>query len=100
MKKKYYLTLDEDFIEYCKLNNIDDVEKYAKEIFNREFTKLKYGDKPNIKQINKEEIIEKWEKSGLLDLLNPGYQSTTIFESNLPQVVPEVEVKKRDIYDE
>jgi hypothetical protein len=100
MKKKYYLTLDGDFIEYCKLNKIDDVEKYAKEIFNREFTKLKYGDTPNIKQIDKEKTIEKWEKSGLLDLMKPGYQSTTTFESNLPQVVPEMLIKKKDIYDE
>ena len=46
MEKKNYLTLDKEFLDYCKLNNIPDVEKLAKEIFDRGFTILKYGEKP------------------------------------------------------
>ena len=46
MKKKNSLTLDDEFLEYCRLNNIDDVEKLAKDTFNRGFTILKYGETP------------------------------------------------------
>jgi hypothetical protein len=49
MRKKFTLTLGDEFIQYCELNNINDVEKLAKEIFNKGFTILKYGDKPIIK---------------------------------------------------
>ena len=48
MKKKNYLTLDDEFIKYCELNKIEDIEKLAKEVFNRGFTILKYGDKPPV----------------------------------------------------
>ena len=48
MEKKFSLTLDKEFIEYCELNNINDVEKYAKEVFNRGFMLIKYGDAPKI----------------------------------------------------
>ena len=58
MVKKYTLTLDKEFIQYCELNNIQDVDKKAKETFNRGFTLLKYGETPShIKR--KEVTIEK-----------------------------------------
>jgi hypothetical protein len=58
MVKKYTLTLDKEFIQYCELNNIQDVDKNAKEKFNRGFTILKYGETPShIK--GKEVTIEK-----------------------------------------
>lgn len=58
MKKKNSLILDEEFIRYCQINNIDDVEKLAKETFNRGFSLLKYGETPmGIK--GNEKIIEK-----------------------------------------
>jgi len=44
------LILDDEFIQYCELNNIEDIEKFAREIFNRGFTILKYGEKPQIKE--------------------------------------------------
>ncbi len=46
MVKKYTLTLDKEFIQYCELNNIKDIDKKAKEVFNRGFTILKYGETP------------------------------------------------------
>ena len=46
MKKKHSLTLDNEFIQFCKLNNIDDIEKIARTTFNRGFTILKYGEIP------------------------------------------------------
>jgi len=63
MKKKSSLTLDDEFLENCRLNNIDDVEKLAKDTFNRGFTILKYGEtpfglKPTEKIVEKEVVKE------------------------------------------
>lgn len=58
MKKKSSLTLDNEFLEYCRLNNIDDIEKLANDTFNRGFTILKYGETPNGVK-GTEKIIEK-----------------------------------------
>lgn len=44
MKKKLYLTLDDDFIKYCEINNITDIEELARKVFNRGFTIEKYGE--------------------------------------------------------
>lgn len=57
MKKKYSLILDDEFLLYCQLNNIDNVEKLAKETFNRGFSLLKYPDTPL--KSTKERIVEK-----------------------------------------
>jgi hypothetical protein len=46
MKKKSFLILDDEFIQYCDINNIDDIEKLAKQIFDRGFSLLKYGEVP------------------------------------------------------
>jgi len=48
MAKKLSLILDNEFIQYCKLNDIEDIEKLAKEVFTKGFTMLKYGDRPGI----------------------------------------------------
>ena len=47
MKKKLSLILDNEFIDYCELNNIDEPLKKAKETFNRGFTILKFGETPS-----------------------------------------------------
>lgn len=53
MIKKYTLTLDNEFIMYCELNKITDIETFAKETFNKGFTILKYGDTPEfMKKLN------------------------------------------------
>jgi hypothetical protein len=58
MKQKNSLILDKEFIQYCELNGIEDIDKLAKETFNRGFTILKYGETPShIK--GKEVTIEK-----------------------------------------
>lgn len=59
MKQKHTLTLDNEFIEYCKLNNITDIDKKAKEVFSRGFTILKFGETPSgSKTIEKIEVIK------------------------------------------
>lgn len=45
-KANISLILDDEFLEYCKLNNIEDVEKYARSVFNQGFTIVKYGKEP------------------------------------------------------
>jgi len=57
MKKKVSLTLDDEFIMYCEMNNIQDIEKLAKETFNRGYFILKYGEVPV--GFSSEKIIEK-----------------------------------------
>jgi hypothetical protein len=76
MKKKISLTLDNDFQQYCDLNNIENPEKLAKQVFNKGFSLLKYGETPNgfkseptvvekevikevIKEVEVEKIVEK-----------------------------------------
>lgn len=48
MKKKFSLMLDDEFLNYCEINNIDNVESLAKKIFQRGFTIEKYGETPTI----------------------------------------------------
>lgn len=65
MVKKNSLTLDNEFIQYCQLNNIDNVDKLANETFKRGFAILKYGEIPNsnvtekIVEVIKEVVVEK-----------------------------------------
>ena len=105
MKKKYTLTLDNEFIDYCKLNNIEDVDKLAKETFSKGFSILKYGDTPKL-LINKEETIKKWEESGFLDGIkkhNPDNVLSKLYESNPKQVIneaPALPKKNDNLYDE
>jgi len=47
-KQNNSLILDDEFIRYCELNKIDDIQKLAKETFNKGFVILKYGETPNI----------------------------------------------------
>ena len=61
MKPKSTLILDNEFIQYCELNKIINVDKLAQETFNRGFSLLKYGEVPNsnrIKEIVEKEIIK------------------------------------------
>lgn len=57
MKKKTLLELDDEFILYCQLNNITDVQKLAKETFKKGFSSLKYPETPI--GPSKQKIIEK-----------------------------------------
>lgn len=58
-KTNISLILDNEFVQYCKLNNIEDIEKLAKETFDRGFAILKYGMVPSgikIKEMVEEKI--------------------------------------------
>lgn len=58
MKPKNTLTLDNEFILYCELNKITDINKKAEETFNRGFSLLKYGETPSGKSTIKEKVVE------------------------------------------
>ena len=58
MKKKTSLTLDNEFLQYCELNEIKDPEKLAKQVFDRGFSLLKYGETPTGAK-SEPKIIEK-----------------------------------------
>lgn len=58
MKKKSSLTLDDEFLRYCELNKIDNVEELAKKIFNRGFSIEKYGETPIIAKGKEVEVIK------------------------------------------
>lgn len=57
MGEKNILTLDDEFIQYCELNNIKgpDIIKLAEKCFNRGFTIEKYGESPPNLVVKKEE---------------------------------------------
>jgi uncharacterized protein YfbU (UPF0304 family) len=59
MKKKSSLILDNEFLLYCEINGIDNIDKLAKETFERGFSLLKYGETPTGNSTIKEKIVEK-----------------------------------------
>lgn len=59
MVKKHTLILDNEFIQYCQLNKIENVDELAKQTFNKGFSFLKYGETPKSILKVEEKIIEK-----------------------------------------
>lgn len=58
MKKKSSLILDNEFLLYCEINGVENIEKLAKETFERGFSLLKYGETPTGNSTIKEKIVE------------------------------------------
>lgn len=84
MKKKNYLTLGDDFIQYCKINNIDNIEKKAKEVFKKGFDLEKYGMKPILENVGKNTNIK---------------ESPVILKSDVLPPQPSIKKNKDDLYD-
>lgn len=101
------LILDDEFIQYCKLNNIEDVEKFAREVFNQGFTIIKYGNVPSI------DVKVETKR------VNVSPSQITIDPENVPEIIEKPEIvipksikkqieqeqiqnmkKKADLYDE
>jgi hypothetical protein len=87
MEKKNYLILDDEFLEYCKINNIEDIEKKAKEVFKQGFDILKYGLLST--SIDKE-TLKKYEELKAID--------TTVIE--VKEIKKEKIIEINNIYDE
>lgn len=95
-KTSISLILDNEFLEYCKLNNIEDIEKLAKEVFKQGFTILKYGKEPLVQHVL---LIETTPSK------NEGNDKTEILvpkglKSQMEQKSIENMKKKSDLYDE
>ena len=80
------LTLDDEFLQYCKLNNIEDIEKLARETFNQGFSILKYGRTPSGIKIEEtpSPVVKKVETSPIVK----------------PVITSDKKVEKNDIYGE
>lgn len=89
MEKKYTLILDKDFIQYCDLNNITDIQKQAKETFARGFTLLKYGETP---QGNKVKEIVEVEK--VIEVIKEVEKIIEVPVEIIKEVIKEIEVEK------
>lgn len=63
MEKKYSLTLDNDIIKYCQLNNIEDIDSFLNKIIKNGYYIEKYGNSPiknnteSVENENKKEYI-------------------------------------------
>jgi len=97
-KANNLLTLDDEFLQYCELNHIEDVEKLARETFKRGFTILKYGETPsvNVKVLQelKEKARHEIDTPGHPDYGKPIY---TFTEEELKKIE---KVDKNNLYDE
>jgi hypothetical protein len=101
MKPKSTLILDSEFIQYCELNNIDNIDKLAKETFARGFSLLKYGETPygnrikeTIEMIKEVEVIKEVEKIVEVPVEVIKEVIKEVIVEKIVEVVKEVEVKK------
>jgi len=91
------LILDDEFFQYCELNNIEDVQKLARETFKKGFDLLKYGDIPVNKLIPSDKIEKKYTKSEYIEKEDVVVKETTsdpIVFSHPNSVLPMVEIKR------
>jgi len=92
--------LDDEFLEYCRLNNIDDVEQLAKDVFRRGFTLLKYGSKPTYDSIN-DYFIPKDNKIPTESQKQDATETLTADKVDMSvHPISVQETTKKDIYDE
>ena len=97
-KTNISLILDDEFIQFCKLNKIEDIEKTARETFKRGFDLLKYGNIPmgEISSQDREKVVPEPPKRTIssvppedLEKLNEGHNSK-------PEIIEAVPLKSSD----
>ena len=101
-KPKISLILDDEFIQYCELNDIKDIEKFATELYQKGFTIVKYGELPdqvkakvvNIKGYQPKVFVDdvEIEDPSVIDVSTKIQKSKTVIKTN--------KVDNKDIYDE
>jgi hypothetical protein len=91
MKQKNYLTLDSEFIKYCELNKIDNIDKFAKEVFKKGFDLVKYGETPKIGKPEPPPTKMLWEGE------DPNQK---VKEPKIEVILPPTPKFIKDIYDE
>ena len=93
-KQNISLTLSKDFIQYCELNEIEDIEKLAKETFKRGFDLLKYGRLPE-KELTRQDK-EKVVKTEDIKPPPPKPIKDVLYENPKPTIVEAVPLKSSD----
>lgn len=89
MKQKTTLILDNEFIQYCELNKIENIDKLAKETFARGFSLLKYGEIPQGNRIKETvEVIKE------VELIKEVEKIVEVPVEVIKEVIKEVEVEK------
>ena len=87
MEKKNYLTLNKqnqkDLTDYCKLNNIEDVDKFFQKCFKRGYDIERYGLISN----NTEKIIEYVEKEIPIEVIK--------YVDKIVEIIKEVPVERK-----
>ena len=93
MEKKNYLTLNKqnqkDLTDYCKLNNIEDVDKFFQKCFKRGYDIERYGLIGN----NTEKIIEYVEKEIPIEVIKYVEKETIKEVEKIVEIIKEVPVE-------
>jgi hypothetical protein len=84
--------LDNEFIQYCELNKIINVDKLAQETFNRGFSLLKYGEVPNSNRVR--EVVEV-EKEVIKEIIVEVEKIVEVPIEVIKEVIKEVIVEKK-----
>lgn len=91
MKKKLSLTLDDEFLQYCELNQVKNPSKLAKETFERGFSILKFGETPSI--VKGREVVKEIEKEVIKEV------KVEVIKEVPVEVIKEVErVVEKEVY--
>lgn len=83
--KNNYLILNEEFLNFCKLNNVNDINQFAEKVFQRGFTIEKYGETPKgikITNTSNDDEISKL-KNEIIELKKKLEEKNIINKTNL-----------------
>ena len=69
MGKKFCLTLDKNVLDFCKLNDIEDVREFAIKCFEKGLTIEKYGETPLLMPKEIQTVIKEVEKEVIKEVL-------------------------------
>ena len=93
-KQKISLILDKEFIQFCELNEIEDIVKLAKETFKRGFDLLKYGSMPEGDLTPQDRGIVAREDVTNQPILNP--EKIVVPEAKVQKIVEAIPMKSSD----
>ena len=102
-KMSVSLILDDEFLRYCELNNIEDVEKFTKEVFNRGFTVIKYGNTPTINLQTETKVVNVSSKVIETDIKIEKTEPVIIISNEIQKEVKKIirkEIDNKNLYDE
>jgi hypothetical protein len=97
MRKKHSLTLDNDFITYCELNKIENIDSLAKKVFQRGFTIEKYGETPTtakgVEKIIEKEVIKEVPVEKIVEIIKEVEVIKEVPIEKIVEVIKEVPVE-------